>query len=141
MASAVPYKLKHLSIKRKSGGLSENPCDSELQNLISCWRLHGVDDSFCTDMVNALNQCVLSKVNTLLTRLEITKNRGKTFSQFYSKQVFQETGQIKQKCMFSNLKQQECQQVGMKILISIHHGIINAKWCLNFLRTTHMYIH
>lgn len=67
MAFSVPYKLKHLSIKRKSGGPSENPCDSELQNLISCWRLHGVDDSFCADMVTALNQCVLSKVNMLLT--------------------------------------------------------------------------
>lgn len=64
---AVPYKLKHLSIKRKSSGSSDVPCDTELQNLIGCWRLHGVDDPFCTDMVNALNQCMLSKVSTSLT--------------------------------------------------------------------------
>lgn len=66
MAKKVPMRLKYLRVNPQKANLKSTPCSNELQALLACWRLNGVDSPSCLASVGALAACssALSKSST-----------------------------------------------------------------------------
>lgn len=74
MVQAIPYKLKYLRIKNPSrstaktySAASQTPnsfCEAKLNDLLTCWRLHGVDNASCITHVSELQDCMNNVVVT-----------------------------------------------------------------------------
>ena len=69
MAKKVPMKLRYLRVKNELPTAGNNPaksCEDELNSLMTCWRVHGVDSVACLSAVQALAVC--SSIAVLLLR-------------------------------------------------------------------------
>lgn len=57
MAKKVPMRLKYLRVNPKSVTKKAVPCVDELNALLACWRLSGVDAKGCAELVQVLSRC------------------------------------------------------------------------------------
>ncbi len=62
MAQKVPMKLRYLRLKSEKTShpsiqKTGKSCEEELNNLITCWRLNGVDSTPCLAAVQSLSIC------------------------------------------------------------------------------------
>lgn len=59
MAKKVPMRLRYLRVKSDSSSVTSNAksCEEELNSLITCWRVNGVDSVPCLSAVQALATC------------------------------------------------------------------------------------
>lgn len=78
MAKNVSYAVRRLKVKnidsvpmnQQSSTLSR-PCVSQLNELLTCWRLNGVDSSQCANAVAALRKCRKEYIVRILLLLSI----------------------------------------------------------------------
>lgn len=57
MARKVPMKLNYLRVNPKKTNKASQPCSEQLNFLLSCWRLNGVDAGQCLAAASALAAC------------------------------------------------------------------------------------
>lgn len=60
MAKKVPMKLRYLRVKNElpiAGNNTAKSCEDELNSLMTCWRVNGVDSVPCLSAVQALAVC------------------------------------------------------------------------------------
>ena len=55
-------RLRYLRVKGDRGKGIMKPCAEELQNLISCWRISGIENAACEGAAKALAQCTATSV-------------------------------------------------------------------------------
>lgn len=56
MGQSANMRLQYLRVNPRSNRTA-TPCAAELQGLLACWRLNGVDAPNCAAMVSALASC------------------------------------------------------------------------------------
>lgn len=75
MAKKVPMRLRYLRMKSDSspsGTRQAKSCEEELNALVTCWRVNGVDSAPCLSAVQALAFCSSMAVHSLrLLRLSL----------------------------------------------------------------------
>lgn len=60
MAKKVPMRLRYLRVNPRDPAPRSASCAEELQALLACWRLSGVDAPACLISVSALAACTAS---------------------------------------------------------------------------------
>jgi len=93
MAKKVPMRLRYLRVKNElspTGNNSAKTCEDELNALMTCWRVNGVDSVPCLSAVQALAVCSSIAVIIRMSRLYLlillgcgTKSESQTFIQLY----------------------------------------------------------
>jgi hypothetical protein len=60
MAKKVPMRLRYLRVKGENNravNTAAKNCEDELNSLMNCWRMNGVDSVPCLSAVQALAMC------------------------------------------------------------------------------------
>lgn len=73
MAKKVPMRLRYLRVKNEINNAgSSKTCEEELNSLMNCWRVNGVDSVPCLSAVQALAMCSSIAVNLYHSRICVT---------------------------------------------------------------------